>query len=55
MAALQASGKLDASMKANAGEIRRSASPAEFAQMVAADNARYDKLIGEIGMRGEVG
>lgn len=55
MAALQASGKLDASMKANAGEIRRSASPAEFAQMVAADNARYDKLIGEIRMRGEVG
>ena len=55
MAALQASGKLDASVKANGGEIRRSASSAEFAHLVAAENSRYGKLIGEIGMRGEAG
>ncbi|RZT36337.1 tripartite tricarboxylate transporter substrate-binding protein [Cupriavidus agavae] len=52
---LQASGKLDASVKANAGELRKSESPAQFSQMVAAENARYGKLIGEIGMRGEAG
>ena len=52
---LQTSGKLDATTKANAGELRKSESPAQFAQMVAAENARYGKLIGEIGMRGEVG
>jgi len=55
VSALQASGKLDATMKANAGEIRKSDSPGQFTQMVAAENARYGKLIGEIGMRGEVG
>lgn len=53
--ALQASGKLDATTKANSGEIRKSTSPAQFAQMVAVENARYGKLIGEIGMRGEAG
>ena len=55
MAALQASGKLDTSVKANGGEIRKSASSAEFAHLVAAENSRYGKLIGEIGMRGEAG
>ncbi|MDT6963645.1 tripartite tricarboxylate transporter substrate-binding protein [Cupriavidus sp. SZY C1] len=55
IATLQASGKLDASTKANSGELRKSASPAQFAQMVAAENARYGKLIAEIGMRGEAG
>lgn len=53
VAKLQASGKLNATMKANAGEIRKSDSPAQFTQMVAADDARYGRLIGEIGMRGE--
>lgn len=53
--ALQNSGKLDATMKANAGELRKSDSPDQFTRMVAADNARYGKLIGEIGMRGEAG
>lgn len=55
VAMLQANGKLDATTKANSGEVRKSDSPAQFAQMVAAENARYGKLIAEIGMRGEAG
>lgn len=51
---LQASGRLDAQLKANAGELRRSASPAQFNGMVAADTARYGKLIHSIGMNGDV-
>ncbi|NUA27882.1 tripartite tricarboxylate transporter substrate binding protein [Cupriavidus basilensis] len=51
---LQASGRLDAQLKANAGELRRSASPLQFNGMVAADTARYGKLIRSIGMNGDV-
>ncbi|EHP42176.1 extra-cytoplasmic solute receptor [Cupriavidus basilensis OR16] len=51
---LQASGRLDAQIKANAGELRRSASPSQFNGMVAADTARYGKLIHAIGMNGDV-
>ncbi|GAB7543923.1 Bug family tripartite tricarboxylate transporter substrate binding protein [Cupriavidus sp. 8B] len=51
---LQASGRLDAQLKANAGELRRSMSPTQFNGMVAADTARYGKLIRAIGMSGDV-
>ncbi|MGT2453435.1 tripartite tricarboxylate transporter substrate-binding protein [Cupriavidus basilensis] len=51
---LQASGRLDAQIKANAGELRRSASPAQFNATVAADSARYGTLIRSIGMNGDV-
>ncbi len=51
---LQASGRLDAQLKANAGELRRSTSPTQFNGMVAADTARYGKLIHAIGMSGDV-
>jgi tripartite-type tricarboxylate transporter receptor subunit TctC len=51
---LQASGRLDAQIKANAGEMRRSASPAQFNAAVAADSARYGTLIRSIGMNGDV-
>ena len=51
---LQASGRLDAQIKANAGELRRSASPAQFNAAVAADSARYGTLIRSIGMNGDV-
>lgn len=51
---LQAGGRLDAQIKANAGELRRSASPAQFNAAVAADSARYGTLIRSIGMNGDV-
>lgn len=53
VAALQASGKLDATMKANGGEIRKSASTAQFAELVAAETSRYGALVTKIGMKGE--
>jgi tripartite-type tricarboxylate transporter receptor subunit TctC len=53
--ALQASGRLDALMKANAGEVRKSASPRQFNAMVAAETGRYGKLMQTIGMRGDLG
>ena len=52
---LQANGRLDAQLKANAGELRRSASPAQFGTMVASDNARYGDLMQAIGMVGDLG
>ncbi|MGO4329973.1 tripartite tricarboxylate transporter substrate binding protein [Cupriavidus sp. 2TAF22] len=52
--ALQAGGRLDAQLKANAGELRRSASPAQFNGMVTADTTRYGKLIQSIGMSGDL-
>ncbi|WP_420998291.1 tripartite tricarboxylate transporter substrate-binding protein [Cupriavidus sp. 30B13] len=53
VAELQAGGRLDAQLKANAGELRRSDSPAQFNGMVVADTARYGKLMQAIGMNGE--
>ncbi|WP_432262233.1 tripartite tricarboxylate transporter substrate binding protein [Cupriavidus sp. TMH.W2] len=55
VSALQAAGVFDAQLKANAGELRRSASPAQFGTMVASDNARYGELIKSIGMVGDLG
>ncbi|CAG9173538.1 tripartite tricarboxylate transporter substrate-binding protein [Cupriavidus pinatubonensis] len=52
---VQASGRLEAQIKANAGELRRSASPAQFRDMVAADSARYGALMRSIGMLADVG
>lgn len=52
---MQASGKFDAQLKASAGELRRSASPAQFQAMVAADAARYGALMRSIGMNGDIG
>jgi tripartite-type tricarboxylate transporter receptor subunit TctC len=51
---LQANGRLDAQLKANAGELRRSASPAQFNTMVANDSARYGELMKSIGMDGDI-
>ncbi|MEC3769498.1 tripartite tricarboxylate transporter substrate binding protein [Cupriavidus sp. SS-3] len=53
--ALQTAGVFDAQLKANAGELRRSASPAQFGTMVASDNARYGDLMKSIGMTGDLG
>jgi tripartite-type tricarboxylate transporter receptor subunit TctC len=53
--ALQSAGVFDAQLKANAGELRRSASPAQFGTMVASDNARYGDLMKSIGMVGDLG
>ncbi|SOZ40298.1 tripartite tricarboxylate transporter substrate binding protein [Cupriavidus neocaledonicus] len=53
--ALQSAGVFDAQLKANAGELRRSASPAQFGTMVASDNARYGDLMKSIGMTGDLG
>ncbi len=52
---MQAAGRLDAQIKANAGELRRSASPAQFNGIVVADTARYGQLIRAIGMSGDLG
>lgn len=54
-AAVGAAGVFDAQLKANAGELRRSASPAQFGTMVASDNARYGDLMKSIGMVGDLG
>lgn len=53
--ALQAAGVFDAQLKANAGELRRSTSPAQFGTMVASDNTRYGELMQAIGMVGDLG
>ncbi|WP_439669827.1 Tripartite-type tricarboxylate transporter, extracytoplasmic receptor component TctC [Cupriavidus necator] len=53
--ALQTAGVFDAQLKANAGELRRSASPAQFGTIVASDNARYGDLMKSIGMVGDLG
>ncbi|MEM5429936.1 tripartite tricarboxylate transporter substrate binding protein [Cupriavidus oxalaticus] len=55
VAALQNAGVFDAQLKANAGELRRSATPAQFATVVAADNSRYGELMKSIGMVGDLG
>ncbi|AQV97235.1 ABC transporter substrate-binding protein [Cupriavidus necator] len=55
VSALQAAGVFDAQLKANAGELRRSASPAQFGTMVASDNARFGDLMKSIGMVGDLG
>ena len=38
-----------------AGELRRSATPAQFGTVVAADNSRYGELMKSIGMVGDLG
>ncbi|UIF90229.1 tripartite tricarboxylate transporter substrate binding protein [Cupriavidus sp. UYPR2.512] len=53
--ALQSAGVFDAQLKANAGELRRSASPAQFGTVVASDNTRYGDLVKSIGMVGDLG
>lgn len=55
VSALQTAGVFDAQLKANAGELRRSATPAQFGTVVAGDNARYGKLMKSIGMVGDLG
>ncbi|QBY51391.1 MULTISPECIES: tripartite tricarboxylate transporter substrate binding protein [Cupriavidus] len=55
VAALQNAGVFDAQLKANAGELRRSATPAQFGTVVAADNSRYGELMKSIGMVGDLG
>jgi tripartite-type tricarboxylate transporter receptor subunit TctC len=55
VSALQTAGVFDAQLKANAGELRRSASPAQFGTIVASDNARYGELMKSIGMVGDLG
>ncbi|MFS8980409.1 tripartite tricarboxylate transporter substrate binding protein [Cupriavidus necator] len=55
VSALQSAGVFDAQLKASAGELRRSASPAQFGTMVARDNARYGELMKSIGMIGDLG
>lgn len=55
VSALQSAGVFDAQLKANAGELRRSASPAQFGTMVARDNTRYGELMKSIGMIGDLG
>lgn len=55
VAALQNAGVFDAQIKANAGELRRSATPAQFGTVVAADNSRYGELMKSIGMVGDLG
>ncbi len=55
VAALQNTGVFDAQLKANAGELRRSATPAQFGTVVAADNSRYGELMKSIGMVGDLG
>lgn len=55
VSALQSAGVFDAQLKANAGELRRSASPAQFGTVVAADNTRYGELMKSIGMVGDLG
>lgn len=47
---VQASGAFDTQLRATAGELRRSPSPAEFAALVAGDARRYGALMNEIGM-----
>ncbi|MBY4947668.1 tripartite tricarboxylate transporter substrate binding protein [Cupriavidus respiraculi] len=47
---LQDGGKFDALLKANAGELRRSESPAKFAEQVRAETSRYGALMKSIGM-----
>ncbi|WP_029044523.1 tripartite tricarboxylate transporter substrate binding protein [Cupriavidus sp. amp6] len=55
VAALQNAGVFDAQLKASAGELRRSATPAQFGTVVAADNSRYGELMKSIGMVGDLG
>ncbi|MBP0620600.1 tripartite tricarboxylate transporter substrate binding protein [Cupriavidus consociatus] len=55
VAALQNAGVFDAQLKASAGELRRSATPAQFGTVVAADNSRYGELMKSIGMIGDLG
>ncbi len=55
VSALQNAGVFDVQLKANAGELRHSASPAQFGDMVASDNARYGELMKAIGMAGDMG
>ncbi len=52
---VQASGKLDALLEASAGELRRSASPAQFREMVSAETKRYASLMRDIGMTADIG
>ncbi|WP_422650320.1 Extra-cytoplasmic solute receptor [Cupriavidus sp. H18C1] len=52
---VQASGKLDAMLEASAGELRRSASPAQFREMVSAETKRYASLMRDIGMTADIG
>lgn len=52
---VQASGKLDAMLEASAGELRRSASPAQFREMVSAETRRYASLMRDIGMTADIG
>ncbi|MCG5262469.1 tripartite tricarboxylate transporter substrate binding protein [Cupriavidus gilardii] len=52
---VQASGRLDAMLEASAGELRRSASPAQFREMVSAETKRYASLMRDIGMTADIG
>lgn len=52
IAKVQAGGGLDDLMNTNAGELRRSTSPAQFGELVASETQRYGKLMGAIGMSG---
>lgn len=53
--ALQRNGRLDPLVKAGSGELRISASPAEFNAMVAAETVRYGKLIRQLGVNADAG
>ncbi|MGY8526215.1 tripartite tricarboxylate transporter substrate binding protein [Paracidovorax citrulli] len=53
--ALQDAGKLTAQIEANSGELRRSASPAQFHAMVGAEARRYAQMMQAIGMEPSAG
>jgi tripartite-type tricarboxylate transporter receptor subunit TctC len=50
---IQDAGKFDALLKASAGELRRSASPGQFGELVRTESSRYGALIQSIGMTAE--
>lgn len=51
---VQAAGKLNAQIEAGAGELRRSASSAQFQAQVAEETAHYARMMRSIGMEAEV-
>lgn len=48
--AVLSAGKLEAQVEANAGELRRSASPAQFHHQVAAETVHFARMMQSIGM-----